>query len=69
MRLSYLAERPSEMSVTLGDREYDVEVRPGAHAVYLLADGEYDDITVTGTGDAVCIDAVALGLPRAAATS
>lgn len=64
MRVGYLAERPSEITIEVGDEEYTTRTERGAHALYFSADGEYDSITITGgDGAEMCIDDVRLGIP------
>jgi hypothetical protein len=67
LRLGYIASGDSPMEITFGDRTVRTEVEAGLHALFVQADGAYDEIRVSGLsqGVAVCTDDVVIGTPRA----
>jgi hypothetical protein len=66
VRLGYLADGESPLTVTAGERVHETRVENGLHTLYFQASGEFDQIRLSGLRDGteLCTDDVTLGLPE-----
>lgn len=66
VRLGYLSDQDSKATLTAGDSVHRTQVHRGVHALFFRADGEFDEIVLSGLdkGAKVCTDDVTLGLPE-----
>jgi hypothetical protein len=66
VRLGYLADGESPVTVTAGERVHEGTVRRGLHSLYFRADGRFDEIRLSGLENGVnlCTNDVMLGLPE-----
>jgi hypothetical protein len=63
IRIGYLSSGPSPVKITAGGMSHATTVRPGLHALYVLAGLDFDSVTISalGTGVTLCTDDVTVG--------
>jgi hypothetical protein len=68
MRIGYMADGDSPVTVTAGERSHRTWVYKGFHSLYFDAAGRFDSIEVSGlkNGVTMCTDEVSLGMPEPA---
>jgi hypothetical protein len=66
VRIGYVADGDSPMTVVAGDLSHEVHVREGLHSVFVQAAGEFDTLELGPLDDgvALCTNDVTLGLPE-----
>jgi hypothetical protein len=66
VRIGYLADGESPVTVTAGRRVHEAEVEKGLHSLYFEAGGNFDRIRLSGLEDGVslCTNDVVLGIPE-----
>jgi hypothetical protein len=66
VRLGYLADGQSAVTVTAGERVHEGAIKRGLHSLYFRADGRFDEIRLSGleNGTSLCTNDVTLGLPE-----
>lgn len=66
VRLGYLADGESPLTVTAGRWVHETEVKRGLHSLFFRAGGNFDRIRLSGLEDGVslCTNDVTLGLPQ-----
>lgn len=66
VRIGYLADGDSPVTVTAGRRVHEAEVERGLHSLYFEAGGNFDRIRLSGLEDGVslCTNDVTLGIPE-----
>jgi hypothetical protein len=66
VRLGYLADGDSPITVTAGRWVHDAQVKEGLHSLFFRAGGDFDRIRLSGLEDGVslCTNDVTLGLPQ-----
>ena len=71
VRLSYFTPADAPATLRAGRTSSPVLLRQGLHAVYLMAEGEVGDVTLSGLpeGASVCVTGVEVGTPVAVAGS
>lgn len=71
VRIGYLATAAGPVRVEVGTARRTTLVQPGVHAMYVRAEGQFDEIRLTGLapGTALCTDDVSVGNPSLEATT
>jgi hypothetical protein len=66
LRIGYLASGDSPVTVTAGDTDVRGSMHRGLHSLFLRADGEFDEVTISGLtpGTRVCVDTIEVGFPE-----
>jgi hypothetical protein len=66
VRLGYLADGDSPITVTAGRWVHDAQVKKGLHSLFFRAGGDFDRIRLSALEDGVslCTNDVTLGLPE-----
>ena len=66
LRIGYLASSDSPVTVTAGDTDVRGSMHRGLHSLFLRADGEFDEVTISGLtpGTRVCVDTIEVGFPE-----
>ncbi len=66
VRLGYLADGDGTVTVTAGERVHEIPVEKGLHAMFFRADGEFEQIKLSGLdeGTSLCTNDVTLGVPE-----
>jgi len=67
VRMSYLADKDTQVTITAGDAVHDIELPDGLRNVYFQAEGDFTDIEVASStpGTRLCLVDAVVGLPQA----